>query len=211
MKTMIGIFSLILLISLNLFSCGKKENEELKTEKEEVFPSGFYMIDFKMINPGVSGFIKPTGMMWIKDDQFYIKIVMRDGEPKNRYQQYFHSNGSCPSILNDRNGDSIVDYYENFAVSGKVLFPLDKDISGHLSGNEWFPVTTKQGIYSYSRAVSVSKLVQQLRDPSFSGVLGRHEHLSPEDRVIIIYGTQSDPLLPVACGRIRKNRTLHLD
>lgn len=201
------------LLAFFSFSCGQSTPKKEEEESEEIFHSGFYMIDFETINPGVSGYIRPEGMMWIKEDQFYIKIVMRMGQPEVRYQQYFHHNGTCPGPLSDRNGDGIIDYYENFGVSGKVLFPLDRDLQTHLSGNEWFPVANKKGIYTYSKAVSISGLVGNLRNPDHGegAVLGRQEQLEPENRVIIIYGSHSDPLLPVACGKIKRNRTLLLD
>lgn len=211
---LVNLNHIVMMMALVFFSlsCGQRSSsEDAEEEREEVFQSGLYMIDFETINPGVTGYLRPEGMMWIKEDQFYVKIVMRVGQPKIRYQQYFHSNGICPGPLNDRNGDGTIDYYENFAISGKVLFPLDKNLSSHLSGNEWFPVANKKGIYSYSKAVSINKLVEGLRNEQGGRVLGASEQLEPERRVIILYGSHNDPLLPVACGKIKKNRNLPLD
>lgn len=188
-------------------SCGQKSPPE-ESMAEEVYAPGFFLIEFTPINPKISGYLTPKGVMWIKEDQLYIKIVMNDGQPNVRYQQYIHSGSQCPSLLNDRSNDGVLDYSENFQASGKVLFPLDKNLKDDLSGNEWFPVANKKGIYTYSQAASLPLLMKKLRDSrqGAGAVLGPREQLDPDNRTIILYGTYGDPLLPVSCGRIKKNR-----
>lgn len=166
-----------------------------------------FKASFRPLN-GLGKRIKAQGLLWVKGRQIYIRIVMNNSFPSLRYQQYLHTGSRCPGNGDDTNGDRIVDAYEARKASGDLLIPLDKNIQKQIKGMEWFPVSDKGGEYYYSRATALPFLMDDLyqedRFPS-DGIakLENGEPLDLDRRTIIIYGTPSDPLRPVACAEIK--------
>src|SRR5688500_12194922 len=110
-----------------LLSCGKQDFPDYSNE-EEVFEheeeEATFKAHFKSINR-TSRRIRAEGLLWIKGRQFYVKIVMRNGYPLLRYQQYIHKGSRCPDQRDDLNNDSVLDAHEVSIASGEMLVPLD--------------------------------------------------------------------------------------
>lgn len=193
-----------------LVSCGKQDfpnydEEEVVLEHQEAEAS--FKADFRSLN-GLQNRIKANGLLWVKGRQIYIKIVMNKSFPFLRYQQFIHAGSRCPGRSDDLNGDRIIDAYEVRRASGDILIPLDKNIQIQTKGMEWFPVSDKEGEYYYSRATALPFLMDDLYQKDqfpADGItkLAVGENLDLDRRTVIIYGTPSDPLKPVACAEIQ--------
>jgi hypothetical protein len=124
-----------------------------------------------------------------------------------RHIQAIHSGGRCPQKSDDKNGDNILDFTEVLEASGPQLIPLDQSLKTQNHGSEWFPATDREGTMNYSRSVSVLHLLADLRgkDPvpdDFLAKLGSGENLDIGQRTVIIYGTSTNVMMPIACGKI---------
>jgi hypothetical protein len=202
---------LCVLVHLVLLSCGKRQFPDYKGDEDVIFyeeAEGTYTGEFIVLNRAQTRFNADL-ILWIRGDQFYTKIFLPSGPARIRYQQYLHKGSRCPTLNDDTNHDGVIDMSEVFAVSGEILIPLDGYIQEQERGSGWYPVATKTGSYYYSRSASVTKMLQDLhsRDPRRGDgmtKLRKGEHLDLTSRVIVIYGTKSDPLFPVACSYIKE-------
>lgn len=148
-------------------------------------------------------------LIWIKGNQFYAKIYLRNGPRKLRYQQYIHKGSRCPQKADDQNKDGRIDIEEVVSASGEILIPLDGFIQEQVKGSNWFPVSKKDGTYYYSRSASVSKMMKDLYSPDRRpddglAKLKKNEPLNIAARTVVIYGTPSDPLMPIACAVLKE-------
>jgi hypothetical protein len=201
------LFCILILCTL---SCGKNEFPDYEDnsafeqeEQEEVFFRG----TFETINSQKAKKISGLYVLWIEDVQFYVKVMVSNAPSKVRYQQYIHSGERCPVRSDDLNGDGIIDFSEVLQSSGKILVPLDGVLRTQTDGIDWFPLTNAGGKYSYSRAGAIFHMMEDLRskDPLLRPDMTKltsSENLDLNRRTIILYGSASDPLLPVACAEI---------
>ncbi len=151
---------------------------------------------------------KVSALMWIDGNQFYARVVMDKGPRKIRFKQFIHQGSRCPDRRDDLNLDQTIDYSEAITASGDILIPLDGNIENQDSGKGDFPSTNEKGMYYYSRSGSISKMLNDLRLPDVDlkdniSKLTKNENLDLERRVMILYGSSGDPLLPVACLMIK--------
>ncbi len=191
------------------FSCGKQSfpdygSQELVLRDEEEEAHRTY---FKTLNPSHTGKVKGHVVLWIRDLQFYARIVIFRGPKKTRIQQYIHSGIHCPTQRDDSNKDGKIDFFEAIISSGGILVPLDGKLRTQSSGLNWFPESDRNGAYYYSRAANLKWFMEDLRakdeDPNDHLLkLNLNEELALNRRVVIIYGSTTDPLLPLACAEI---------
>jgi hypothetical protein len=202
----INFFIFILFLVL---SCGQQEFPDYNSGKDlkdyEVAP-GVFSAEFSMLNKAR---LQVSALFWVRDDQFYAKVVMIKGPVKVRYQQFIHKGARCPDKQDDENKDGVIDFSESLTASGDILIPLDKFIEEQDKGSEWFPKTSARGRYYYSRSASIDRMMEDLSaTDTFArdGIskLGRLEELALSVRTIILYGTSKNPFLPVACAVIRE-------
>ena len=190
--------------------CGKKEFPDY-SGTDFIFyeeADGLYDVDFVYLNARQVRRFRVNSTMWIKGNQMYVSVNMESAPSKIRFQQFIHKGVRCPDSRDDQNGDRMIDISEVMEASGEILIPLDSTIQEQLKGQEWFPITNKNGKYFYSRSASVSKLMEDLykKDEIPGDGMGKllmNESLSLERRVIVIYGNKTNPLLPVACGVLK--------
>lgn len=186
-----------------ILSCGKKFPDY---KQEEVFQyeetEGEYTGDFKTLNPARKRF-NANLLVWLKGDQFYVKIYLKNGPKRVRYKQFMHKGSRCPTREDDLNGDGMIDLSEVVLASGEVLIPLDGYIQEVAKGNEWYPISDKQGSYYYSRSASLKKMMKNLFQLNH---LDRSEKLALRGRTIVIYGTPANPLMPIACAVLQEER-----
>lgn len=194
-----------------LISCGKQkfpdysdDDSDLQREEQE---AGTYGATFKTLNPHKSGNFKAHAVLWTRGIQFYVRVIMTGAQPRVRHLQAVHTGGRCPEKSDDKNGDNILDFTEVLAAAGPQLIPLDRSLKTQVHGSEWFPTTDREGTMNYSRSVAVFNMMADLRarDPvpgDFITKLGAGENLDIGQRTIVIYGTSTDSMLPIACGEI---------
>jgi hypothetical protein len=193
-----------------LVGCGKKDFPDY-SGKEHIFyeeTEGLFDVDFKFLNKPSGRRFKVTSSMWIRGNQFYVSVNVENAPNKLRFQQFIHKGFRCPDQRDDQNGDGKIDISEVMEASGEILIPLDSYIQEQLKGNDWYPSANKKGKYYYSRAASVSRLMEDLykKDEIPGDGMAKllpDEELSLGRRVLVIYGSRENPLFPVACGIIR--------
>lgn len=191
-------------------SCGKQKfpnyepQQIVEWEEEE---EGAYRITFKALNPSLTGRIKGHAVLWKRSSQFYARVVLFKGPANSRIQQYIHMGSQCPTLKDDLNGDNTIDFSEVLFHTGKILVPLDSVLNYQQRGSDWFPTSDDDGAYYYSRSANINLMMEDLtgrdEDPSDHIVkLGMGENLNLRNRTIILYGSTSDPLIPLACAEI---------
>ena len=189
----------ILLIFLSL-GCGKKfPDYDNKPGTQEEQAPGYYTGQFSPLN---SSGIKAHTILWIKGQQFYARVVMTRGQSATVYQQYIHENGRCPDKSDDSNGDGFLSASEVENASGKMLIPLDRIIKTQNEGADWFPRSSGEGMYYYSRAADITILIRDLRNLK---KIENDESLDFNRRTIILYRSSSESFIPVACSELNED------
>jgi hypothetical protein len=195
-----GRLSISVFIFLFIIGCGKQhfpdysDNLEAQMEQEEV---RYYKAQFFAINSNYK--TKGHALLWIKENQFYVRIVMTKGQPLTIYKQFIHKGQRCPDRSADLNSDGALDISEVTTFSGEILIPLDREVKSDDLGSEWFPESSDNGTYYYSSAADYNEFMKNLRHLQ---KLSRSEKLELGRRVIVLYGSATDPLLPIACAEI---------
>ncbi|HXH32691.1 MAG TPA: hypothetical protein VNJ01_17970 [Bacteriovoracaceae bacterium] len=140
-----------------------------------------------------------------------------------QHSQSVRAGNRCPGPQDDTNKDGVIDAIEGEAVYGKVLIPLDGDLSSQASMNNSVPYGDVYGNYFYSEVARFSDFISDLR--SVDGADGYlklkpREPLNIESRVAVVLGVDAGmeldltvgtvgpfanhQTLPVACGVINK-------
>lgn len=197
------------------YSCGKQKFPDyrpqglvLRDEEEEA-----HRTYFRPLNSSRTGRVKGHVVTWIRDLQFYTRVVIFKGPKNLRIQQYIHTGIHCPTERDDLNNDGMLDFSEVIKSSGAILVPLDGKLRSQTLGFNWFPKSDRDGAYYYSRAANLKWFLEDLRarDEDLDDhivKLGQNEELALSKRVVILYGSTSDPLLPLACAEIHQGESI---
>ncbi|MCM2351243.1 MAG: hypothetical protein NDI69_14575 [Bacteriovoracaceae bacterium] len=223
--------SLKIVSSLALFSlaisCGDSGNSskptgstqvgDQETQEEEVIPldgsniDGTYTAKFITLNSHVNGTIPGSATFMRKEDKWFAYIRLFAGMPKAWHMQNVYEGTRCPTANDDLNLDGFIDIIEAQAVLGKILIPLDSDISTQNSGRAFFPLADLSGSYHYERITSFSRFFQDLKA----------EDKNPEDHVtklapdqglklvgkaVMIQGIAEDVELPETVQTLERRR-----
>lgn len=202
-------------------SSGQSESpRQLESEAE-----GTYVATITTLNNGVGGPISGNVSISKEGARLIAYARLNGGAPHTVHQQRVHVGTSCPSSANDANGDGYVDAVEGFNHVGKILFPLDADISSQERGSSIWPAGDMYGYYHWERATSYERFISDLREPDLNeenefAKLGPNGDLNLDGRVVIIHGApetanlpdtvatrgrlRNFQTIPVACGIIRK-------
>jgi hypothetical protein len=190
-------------------SCEQKDFPDYDPEQilQQEDEQGNYRAEFKSLNKKWTGAVRGYSILWARANQFYVRVSMQ-GLAKNVYHfQYIHEGAHCPDKYADSNQDGVIDQNEVIAASGKMLIPLDSDLSGQSEGHDGFPLSDEEGSYLYYRASSFRYLMSDLR----SRDRNRRDQLTKlpaggelrlHERIIVIYGSEDSPYLPIACAEI---------
>jgi hypothetical protein len=180
-----------------------------------------YLAVLTSVNGAVAG--EAYGSFTFHKDQDFIVADMRlnDSGAVATQIQKVHLGKACPTEADDTNQDGYIDVIESGDVTGKVIIPLDNDISSQYGLLGSYPITDAWGSYVYSKTASFSQFYQDL----FA------EDLNPEDEVVkltsplgligktvVVYGMEENfdlpetvatnnnlpayQTLPIACGVI---------
>lgn len=168
---------------------------------------GQYLAVFETVNPIVTG--KITGAFTFSRDTEIDELVgdvrITNAGPGVLHAQNLRVGGRCPTLQDDTNADGYIDAKEAEAVYGRVLFPLDGDISSQSSHDGEYPVGDTYGNYIYARATSFSQFISDLRaidsgDGYFR--LGSRDPLDLENRVVVVHGVDAAAALPTTVGSV---------
>jgi len=216
-----------------LISCGKHHSSGAGIQKIpnainidiDKHIDGQYLAIFETVNQEVTG--KITGAFTFSRDTFEDELIA-DVRLTNSGSELIHSQNirlgtRCPTREDDLNLDGVIDAKEGEEVYGRILIPLDGDLSSQSSHDGEFPVSDLYGNYIYSRLTKFSTFIKDLKseDESEGYVkLKRSEPLYIEGMVVIIHGADeavelqltargaqrlgAHQALPIACGVINK-------
>lgn len=220
-----------ILATLLFVSCGKKSDDKTSSfqqsenndvqQEEIVFPSdgsnieGNYIARFTTLNPHVNGTV-PGSVIFSRDkDRVFFYLRLFAGYPKAWHQQKIYEGSRCPTIADDANGDGFIDIVEAEAVLGKVLIPLDADISSQKSGRNFYPLGDPSGSYYYERTTSFSRMFRDLKDKKNETEeykkLAVDEGFSIAGRAVMVQGVTAEVEIPetvASTSRYRAFQTL---
>lgn len=210
---------LFILFFITLMSCGKssggsksgaQNSDHSEPRREEQTAEGSYRAIMRPMNNSLSGFL-PTGAteVDIMNDQVIIKTYL-DDDARVTHLQNVHTGSRCPSAQDDLNKDGLIDIKEAYKVVGKILIPLDADISSLEDGAGIYPLG---GAFTYEESTPLSVLQNDVKKR-----VG--EHLNLHGRVVLMHGvngatkisetvaTTEEMLrqasIPIVCGIIRR-------
>lgn len=192
-----------------LSSCEQKEFPDydpdpvIHQEEEQ----GNYRAEFRTLNNKWAGRVQGYSILWARDNQFYARVSITSRAKNVSHLQYIHEGPLCPDKIADINHDGVIDFNEVMLVAGKVLIPLDGNLSSQAEGAGGYPVSDEEGSYLYFKASSFRYLMSDLRKKDGNRndqmmKLPRNGELRLHERTLIIYGNQESPYLPIACAEI---------
>ena len=223
---MCKVLTLVLLVLL--ISCGKKNSRSGQNDPgagpSELVTDGDYRSVLKTMNTTLKGHDAfGTAILKVSDGKFSIKLNLAHVPAGIKHIQSIHTEGKCPTITSDENGDSFIDIVEGMTAFGKVLIPLDGDLSAQLPGLNYFPKGNSSSAYSYAQETDLSALFSDLSSPDEDAAdsmakLRPGEALNFERRTLVISGISAngelpasvrtigdfsgEAYIPVACGEI---------
>jgi hypothetical protein len=225
---------------LLLTSCGNNQTENKSTSRgstqaEEIVPIdgsnivGRYQAKFITLNPHVNGTIPGSANFFRKEDKIFAYVRLFAGGPKTWHMQHVYTGNRCPDSKDDLNGDGFIDIEEAEAVLGKILIPLDADISTQEAGRRFFPLADLSGYYHYERITNFERFLKDLQEvdknpddryvklPPGEGlqligktflVQGVPETVQLPDTVASLDRRKSFQTLPIVCGVFEKADTI---
>ena len=174
---------------------------------------GQYLAIFETLNPELSHKISGAFTFSVEKefDELVMDVRLNNSGKNIIHAQSIRTGSRCPSLIDDKNEDDIIDAIEGEAVYGKVFIPLDGDISTQSSHDGEFPAADTYGNYIYAKVTSFSTFMVDLRDESGNQEyikLKSQEPLSIESRVVVIHGMSEETDLP-ATVRTMGPMTIH--
>lgn len=227
-----------LLLSTLLVGCGKA-GKQIIGDRESIIEDaeaaaarnaatgdniqGRYVADFITLNPHVNGDIPGSAVVLREENTLKMFIRFSLGSPSTAHFQNIYTGNRCPTIADDTNGDGFIDIQEALAVVGKVIVPLDSDISSQRSQNRYWPKAFENGSYTWNETTSFKHFWSDLKGKDWDEKddivkLAEDQGLAITGRVVMIQGFSADRAaelpetvasakrypnyvtLPVACG-----------
>ncbi|MGH7663683.1 MAG: hypothetical protein ACRENI_05225 [Gemmatimonadaceae bacterium] len=118
------------------------------------------------------------------------------------HAQHIHFAAACPTTAADANADGFVDVIEGIPSYGKILVPLDADLSVQGGPADMdFPESSASGAIDYFQRTSLDVMLADLRaadpDPDDAIVkLGSGGELDLAGRTVVLHGVAADTDLP---------------
>lgn len=216
------IISSVALLSL-VVACGKDSDKSSRSGtgagsvEEEVAPvdgsniDGHYQAKFITLNPHVNGTIPGSANFFRKEEKLFAYVRLFAGGVRAWHMQHVYTGGRCPTLSDDTNGDGFIDINEAEAVMGKILIPLDADISSQQSGRRFFPLADLSGYYHYERITSFRRFLQDLQEEDKDLTddivkLAPGEGLRIKGKTVLIQGVSEIVELPETVGTKGRHR-----
>jgi hypothetical protein len=204
-------FLMILLILIMLTACGKDKSHALSSSQDaQDLSNGPSVVVFRAmlrpLNNSLSGFI-PTGIaeVIIRRKNVTIKTLL-DDDASVPHPQSINQGSRCPNTQDDTNKDGIIDSEEAHLASGKVLIPLDGDLSSAEAGLGFYPVGSG---FTYVQSTSLETIEKDTlfrtgEELNFSGRVVLIHGVSPITKIPSttsnLAGMTTHASIPVACG-----------
>ena len=191
---------IFLLLMLVISSCGKDSDSgsTFLRQEQQGDLKGSYKAVLRPMNSTTSGWI-PYGNVEISVDENNIAVTTYlDDDQSVTHVQSIHEGKKCPTIADDKNKDGVIDAIEAGPVVGKVLIPLDGDISSQTSGDKVHPIGSS---FTYQRKAPLDAMMSDLysaSEVSNNSVrkLKSGETFNLTGKVILIHGTSASNKLP---------------
>ena len=211
-----------------MISCGGDSSSSSKSvqrqeqQLEEPLTEGEYRAILRPMNTTINGFI-PYGKAEINLSGDILSVeTYLDDNASVAHMQNVHMGKRCPTLSDDKNGDGLIDINEAYAVVGKIIMPLDSDLSAQEAGKDVFPKGTS---FTYERSASLSSVLQDLhlKDENTADhvtKLAPRKELSLVGKVVLMHGTSQignvpetvatqgtmtrHQSIPIVCGIISK-------
>lgn len=217
---------------LSLGSCGGGGGSSSRTSlsetqsspEEEVSDEGIFRAVLKPLNTSLSHNTNGTLEIKVEDDSVSVRSTVTGAPAGVKHLQNIMVGTVCPDDSSDINGDLLVDIKEAMFRSGRLLIPLDSDLSSQLDGIDFGPIANGAGGYVYIRSTGYAQLLSDLKiqDPDpLDPIVKLPEDISGlklDGRVVLIHGVKSSPalpdtvsgveavprelLMPIACGKL---------
>lgn len=201
---------------LTIISCSKSSSggtnmmgrDQAQMEGESVSDQGHYRAVLKPLNTAVAGNVLGTVEIKIIGDDVIFRNNITGAPSGVKHFQNIMTASVCPGNVSDKNTDSFIDFKELIAVSGKILLPLDSDLTTQLSGMDFGPIANSAGSYVYTRSASLTQLMSDLqdRDPDLADPIVKlnpgENLLGLSRRVVVIHGVKASALLPATVASI---------
>jgi len=227
------IFFMFLSYSCGRDSSNQKSSSIIRQEEEFELNSdyvkklqGEYKAILRPINSQTSGYL-PTGKAEISIMENQLKVItFLDDDAFVKHRQGIYEGNRCPQKSDDINLDGTIDQFELEKVTGLMLIPLDGDLNQQIDSFDYFP---KGRSFTYRKSGDlflILKDLYQLDENQADDLvkLKSNEELTPDSRIILIYGTDKNAYIPptalfknnlskhlsiaVTCGKLkRKNQT----
>ncbi len=126
---------------------------------------GHFRATFTTLNPQVNGTIPGSANFYRQDERIFAFVRLFAGGVKAWHPQHVYTGGRCPTSNDDTNGDGFIDIVEAEAVLGKILIPLDADISSQSAGERFYPLGDLSGYYHYERITNFGRFLEDLQKP----------------------------------------------
>ncbi len=186
--------------------------------QEEIAPvdgsniDGHYQAKFITLNPQVNGTIPGSANFVRKEDKLFAYVRLFAGYPRAWHMQHVYTGSRCPTANDDTNLDGFIDIAEAEAVVGKILIPMDSDISTQSSGRRFFPLGDLSGYYHYERITSFRRFLNDLQDDDRDltddvAKLGPGEGLRLSGKVFMVLGVAETVMLPETVATKEKRRS----
>jgi hypothetical protein len=195
-------------LSLCLAACGGKGGAGGSGPAEEVrenqVAEGQYHSFIRPLNTHTFGRINSGALNATINGEFKVSLYMDDAPPITHTQAIF-TGTRCPDLTEDTNGDGHIDILEASKVIGKMLIPLDNDISSQGAGAGFYPSGMA---YMFRKSTSLETLMTDLKatdiDPDDHIVkLRPDENLNLEGRVVVIMGAPTTANLPTTVKTVK--------
>lgn len=201
----------------------KKSSATRAVERQEEI--GIYRAELVPMNSSVAGQTSGTIEIVIEGDEVSVEATVTGAPAGVKHLQNIMVGTACPSESADANGDGMIDIMESMKVSGKILIPLDSNISEQMMGLDYGPIANGSGAYVYRRSTTLTSLMADLRaaDPDtqdFIVKLPFGGDLNLAGRVVMIHGVSYQSSLaesvstmgdltretsfPIACGKLMR-------
>lgn len=190
---------------ITLAACGGKSggsHSSSAPQKEEVQDDqGHYRATLKSLNASVAGETAGTIEIKIDGDDVVVTSNVTGAPAGVKHLQNVTVLTSCPDAVTEAGS------FVGAASVGKILIPLDSDLSDQLNGMSFGPIANGSGSYVYKRSTSLTQMLADLRaaDPDETDAivkLSADQNLNLAGKVVIIHGVSSSTELPETVGTI---------
>lgn len=185
-------------IAALLMACGKEsgsssqQNTSAQEEVESTGPS--YRAQMRPLNNGITENAIGVALWSQKGSDYIVQLNMTNTPSNLEHFQAVHEGSSCPDEASDKNNDGIIDGEELKLAAGKILFPLDSNLSSKNTDDFSQSRANDFGNYVYWSKVG-SRALEQL-----------YPRFNPAGKVVVVYGVDSQYALPGSISGADSNK-----